>query len=47
MSKWFKAFQIGLQILEAVSEITTGQPASFAFAWKGKIYSIVVNQSAA
>lgn len=45
MSKWFKAFGLGLQILTAVENVKAGKPAELSIEWKGKLYRLVLSYS--
>lgn len=40
MSKWLKAIQLSIQILNALSNVAQELPADIHFEWKGQKYKL-------
>jgi hypothetical protein len=45
MSKWFKAFALGMQILTAIENVQAGTPATISVEWKSKLYELTLKQT--
>ena len=46
MAKWLHALYLGIEILDDVQKLITGQAASFTFSWQGRSFTVTINPAA-